>query len=407
MLTADGDRVSCDLEYVRHKYLDSVSRGERVICISEKKPYESEAFVALVVLKDKIRSDVKKAVRQVQKAGIQVVMVTGDSKETASAIAEECGIYKAHQGHISISSSELNSMTDSEIKQILPRIRVVSRALPRDKSTLVRLSQELDMVVGMTGDGINDAPSLKLADVGFSMGSGTDIAKNASDIIILDNSFSAIKKTVLYGRTIFKSIKKFITFQLIMNFTACGVSLIGQFVGIDNPITIIQMLWINIIMDTLGGLAFAGEAALEYYMREKPKRRDEPILSKDIIKQIVLTGSYTLALCTAFLTFPIFRQLFRSEDRFFTAFYALFIFCALVNCLLARSERIFVFSNLSKNKLFVLVIFIVAVTQIIMIYFGGSVFRCVPLTVRELIFVFLLSLTVFIFDVFRRIFQKL
>jgi magnesium-transporting ATPase (P-type) len=138
------------------------------------------------------------------------------------------------------------------------------------------------------------------------MGSGTDIAKNASDIIILDNSFSAIKKTVLYGRTIFKSIKKFITFQLIMNFTACGVSLIGQFVGIDNPITIIQMLWINIIMDTLGGLAFAGEAALEYYMREKPKRRDEPILSKDIIKQIVLTGSYTLALCTAFLTFPIF-----------------------------------------------------------------------------------------------------
>lgn len=403
----NGDTVAEDLNPIRRIYNECTGRGERVICVTKSNSGGNEAFVALVVLKDKIRKDVKEAVRQVLNAGIQVVMVTGDSKETATAIAAECGFYRESVGHIAIGCDELHNMTDEEVKSILPRIRVIARALPRDKTRLVKLSQELDLVVGMTGDGINDAPSLKLADVGFAMGSGTDIAKSASDIVIVDNSFSAIKKTVLYGRTIFKSIKKFITFQLIMNFTACGVSLIGQFVGIDNPITIIQMLWVNIIMDTLGGLAFAGEAALDYYMREKPKKRDEPILSSDIFRQIVCTGGYTLLLCTAFLVLPIFRMLFYDNGKFFTAFYVLFIFCALVNCLLARCDRLWIFSNISRNKPFILIMLFIAFIQIAMIYFGGEVFRCVPLSARELLFVFFLSLTVIIFDVFRRVIQRL
>ena len=293
---------------------------------------------------------------------------------------------------------------------ILPKNRVVSRALPQDKTRLVRLSQELNLVVGMTGDGINDAPSLKLADVGFAMGSGTDIAKSASDIVILDNSFLAINRTILYGRTIFKSIKKFITFQLTMNLAACGVSLIGQFIGINTPITIIQMLWVNIIMDTLGGLAFAGEAALSYYMQEKPKRRDEQILSSDMLNQIAITGAYTLILCIVFLTSPVIRLMYGASSpsaKFYTAFYALFIFSGIFNCFSARCSRLWLLSNIGKNKTFIFIMLLISVIQVCMIYFGGAVFRCVPLAPYELSFAILLAATVIPFEMIRRLVYKL
>ena len=319
-----------------------MSEGARVVAVGEISGHKT-ALIGLIVMKDKIRKGVCEAVERVKTAGIIPVMITGDSKETADAIARDAGIYAPALGHISVSAAELNNLTDDGVKALLPKLRVVSRAMPRDKSRLVRLSQEMNMVVGMTGDGINDAPSLKLADVGFAMGSGTDIAKSSADIVILDNSFTAIAKTVLYGRTIFKSIRKFITFQLVMNLCACGVSLIGQFVGVDTPITIIQMLWVNIIMDTLGGLAFAGEGALDYYMKEKPKTRDEPILSREMLGQIFLNGAFTLLLCIVFLTSPIIRVYYgfsNSPEAFYTAFYALFIFSGIFNCLLARCERL-------------------------------------------------------------------
>jgi magnesium-transporting ATPase (P-type) len=287
---------------------------------------------------------------------------------------------------------------------------VVARALPSDKARLVRVSQDLGLVVGMTGDGINDAPSLKLADVGFAMGSGTDIAKAAADIVILDDSFEAIVKTVLYGRTIFKSIRKFISFQLMMNLTACGVSLIGQFIGFENPITIIQMLWVNIIMDTLGGLAFAGEPPLEYYMLEQPKSREEPILSRDMLHSILITGGYTLLICIMFMGCGVFRLLFRpSADNayFLTGFYALFVFAGIFNCFNARSERLNLFSNIGKNKLFVAIMSLITLIQLLMVYFGGEIFRCAPLTFRELLNVVLLSSSVILFDGVRRTFKKL
>ena len=220
----------------------------------------------------------------------------------------------------------------------------------------------------------------------------------------------AISKTVLYGRTIFKSIRKFITFQLIMNLAACGVSLLGQFIGIDTPITIIQMLWVNIIMDTLGGLAFAGEPALEYYMNEKPKRREEPILSREMLKHIFIQGAYSLTLCIFFLTSYVFKDIYKfysSPDSFYTAFYALFIFLGIFNCFGARSERMWIFSNITKNKLFIAIMMAISVIQIFMIYYGGEVFRCVPLSMKELGFVLGLALTVIPFDMVRRIIEKL
>ena len=411
-INARGERIRFNSSEVYKEYLEAVEQGQRVlgVAISEGADAEDTTFVALIVMKDKIRTDVCESVKDVARAGIQIVMITGDGKETASAIAEESGILNKKAGHLVITSDELHRMTDDEIKAILPKIRVISRALPQDKTRLVRLSQELNMVVGMTGDGINDAPSLKLSDVGFAMGSGTDIAKSASDIVILDNSFLAISRTILYGRTIFKSIRKFITFQLTMNLAACGVSLIGQFIGVDTPITIIQMLWVNIIMDTMGGLAFAGEPPLNYYMREKPKRRDEQILSRDMLNQIGITGAYTLILCIVFLSSPVIRLMYGGympTDRFYTAFYALFIFSGIFNCFSARCSRLWLLSNIGKNKPFIFIMLLICIIQICMIYFGGALFRCVPLAIYELSFVILLASTVLPFEMFRRLIYKL
>jgi magnesium-transporting ATPase (P-type) len=195
-----------------------------------------------------------------------------------------------------------------------------------------------------------------------------------------------------------------------MNFAACGVSLIGQKIGVDSPITIIQMLWVNIIMDTLGGLAFAGEPPLHYYMHERPKRRDEPILSREMLHQIFLSGVYTLALCTVFLTSGYFKELYgyaTSADAFLTAFYVLFIFAGIFNCFAARSERLWMLSNIDKNKPFVFIMLLICSIQIMMIYFGGSLFRCIPLSARELGVTVALAFSVIPFDIIRRIVYKL
>ncbi len=404
VLGPSGEAVLCDFSAIEAEYRHATSSGERVIAVAAERG-NTLVFIALIIMKDKIRRGVTEAVATVTSAGIQTVMLTGDGRETAATIAEECGIL--HHSGLVLTSDELSRMTDEEVKALLPRLRVLARALPRDKTRLVRLAQEMDLVVGMTGDGVNDAPSLKLADVGFAMGSGTDIAKAAGDVVILDNSFSAISKSILYGRTIFKSIRKFITFQLIMNFAACGISLVGQFLGIENPITIIQMLWVNIIMDTLGGLAFAGEAPMRYYMKEKPKRRDEKILSREMLCHIIPAGIYVLVLCALFLTLPSLVSLYRGEAEHLTAFYALFIFSGIFNCFVARSERLFILNGIGKNRPFILIMLLISSVQIAMIFFGGATFRCVPLTASELSLVLPLSASVIPLDVLRRIIMKL
>lgn len=408
-LNEKGEVVPFVRQGVEKEYIEAARSGNRVVAIAYKmKDDKRIVFLALTVLKDKIRRGVRDSVRGVMHAGVHVVMLTGDGKETATAIARECGIISGNSSELVLTSDELRKLDDEEVKQIIPKLCVLARALPQDKTRLVKLSQELDLVVGMTGDGINDAPSLKLADVGFAMGNGADIAKSAGDVVLLNNSFFSINRTILYGRTIFKSIRKFITFQLIMNLAACGVSVVGQFIGIDSPITIIQMLWVNIIMDTLGGLAFSGEAALEYYMKEKPKLRSEPILSREMLHQVIFTGTYTLCLCVAFLKLEHFRSLFVSgEGSFMTGFYALFIFAGIFNCFGARCERMWIFSNITKNKPFALIMTFISAIQIAMIYYGGSVFRTVPLSPSELCLVILISATVIPFEMIRRIFYKL
>ena len=409
-LSESGEVVSLDRMKMEHKLHEASSRGNRVIATAYKdKGSDGFVFLGLIVLKDMLRRDSRDAIEEIKRAGVRIVMLTGDGKDTATAIAEECGIIRDRERDTVLTSSELSKMTDAEVKEIIPRLSVLARALPQDKTRLVRLSQELELVVGMTGDGINDAPSLKLADVGFAMGSGAEIAKSAGDVVILDDSLFAINRTILYGRTIFKSIRKFIVFQLIMNLAACGVSILGQLLGVETPITIIQMLWVNIIMDTLGGLAFAGEPALSYYMKEKPKRRDEPILTRGMIKRILVMGGYTLLMCVIFLKTAFFRDMFVGESgeiRFLTAFYALFIFLGIFNSFTARCERMWVLSNIEKNKPFIFIMLLISAIQIFIIYRGGELFRAHPLMLNEITMVVLLALTTIPFDTARRLLTR-
>ncbi len=366
-------------------------------------------LIALIGIRDDVRREVPAAIAEVQNAGVQVIMMTGDSKDTAVAIARDCGLIRQmHSGQV-LTSSELSAMTDEQVQKILPDLRVVARALPTDKSRLVRIAQSNGLVTGMTGDGINDAPALKRADVGFSMGSGTEVAKEAGDIVILDNNFASIVKAIRYGRTIFKSIRKFVVYQFTMNLCAVGVSLIGPFIGIDTPVTVIQMLWINIIMDTLAGLAFSGEPALKEYMKERPKRREEPVLDRSMAQQIFWMGLYTMGLCLSFLWLPYFREMFLFRDEpihFLTAFYALFIFSGVFNSFNARTERINPLANIRKNPLFVLIMLVVSAVQLLMIYYGGRVFRTAGLTWEQLRMIILMAFSVIPAEQLRKWFSR-
>ena len=361
-------------------------------------------LICAVCLGDPMRRSAPASVRALRQAGIGVVMITGDARPTASSIARSCGIIGGERDTV-LDGAELSRLTDAELEAVLPRLAVVCRALPSDKSRLVRIAQRLELVVGMTGDGINDAPALKLADIGFAMGGGTDVAKDAGDIIILDNDLASIVKAVLYGRNIFKSIRKFITLQLTMNFCAVGVSMIGPFIGIDAPVTVVQMLWINIIMDTLGGLAFAGESPSPLCMKEKPKRRDEPILNRYMVDQIVLLGGFTVALCLFFLLSPSVASRFRySSDGIYllTAFFALFIFTSVLNCFNCRCDRMNMLSGISGNPTFIIIMLLILAIQLVFVYLGGSVLRTIPLIPSELIYTMLLSFTVIPFEFIRR-----
>lgn len=381
-------------------------------------------FHSLIILSDEIRKNVPEAVTECKKAGMQVVMMTGDNELTAAAIGIKTGIlspnysifdfqkgiasYIEKADDIVITGKLIATLSDEEIIRLLPCIAVVSRVTPTDKSRLVKLAQRAGHVVGMTGDGINDAPALKAADVGFAMGSGTDVSKEAGDIVITDDNFVSISKAVLFGRTIFESIRKFIVFQLTMNFSAVGISLLGPLFGVDHPVTVVQLLWINIIMDTLGSLAFAGEAALPEYMRRAPIKRSEPILNSAMVRQIIYSGIYTVGLCMFFLISPGIHAIFgRGDDVYFlTVFFALFIFCGICSAFNARTPRINIFANLGKNKAFLIIMPAVAVIQLLIIYFGGEAFRTVPLELNELCLTAAFSVTIIPADMLRKLFSK-
>jgi calcium-translocating P-type ATPase len=410
-LGENGGVGSFDAAAVKRAMVEQAEGRSRLLAlcqcsnITDARSLKNFTLVGLLCIKDEIRKEARAAVREVVGAGIQVVMVTGDNRVTAESVARASGLLGLkNPDELVLTSSELNVLSDDEVKKILPSLRVVARALPSDKSRLVRISQEIGLVAGMTGDGVNDAPALKKADVGFAMGSGTEIAKEAGDIIILDNNIASIAKAILYGRTIFKSIRKFLIFQLSINLCAVLVSIIGPFIGFETPVTVIQMLWINMIMDTLAGLAYAGEPPLPEYMKEPPKKRRAQIINRYMASQIAWSGVYTTILCILFFKLPFFNVFFRGEQRYLlTGFFALFIFAGVFNSLSARTYRLNLLAHIVKNKVFLLVMAMVSVIQISLIYFGGRVFRTTGLTVPELTLILCLASTVIIADLARKI----
>jgi len=381
-------------------------RGMRVITFAKGKNINNLTFIGFAVLKDDLRKEAKDGIELIKNAGINIIMITGDARDTAKNIATELGLITSEDDLV-ITSQDFNKMEDEEVKKICHRLKVVARALPQDKSRLVSILEDMNFIVGMTGDGVNDAPALKKANVGFAMGSGTEVAKEASDIVILDNNILSISKAILYGRTTFKSIRKFVVYQLTVNMTALFLSIVGTYIGVSTPITIIQMLWLNMIMDTFAGLAFSYEAPLKYYMENKPKKIDEPIINKYMYSQIIFTGFYSALLCILFLKLPFIKNIIRNDTmHFMTAYFALFIFIGIFNALNARCERLNIFSNILKNKVFIFVFIFITIAQIFLIYNGHDLFRTYGLTIFELIFVIVLAFTVIPIDFIRKLILK-
>lgn len=418
---ADGSRVEFNgLDALNAKLDELAGKAIRVLALatcdtqieegSHSLPSGDWTLLGVVGIRDEVRPESVTAIAEVQRAGIQVIMITGDRKETALAIAKDVGLIK-NDSDIIYTSDEIAKMTDDELKAQLKNIRVVARALPSDKSRFVRIAKELNLVVGMTGDGVNDSPALKRADIGLAMGSGTEVAKEASEVVILDDNFHSIEKAILYGRTIFNNIRKFIIYQLTINVAAVLISFICPLINIPSPLSIIQILWINLIMDTLAALAFGGEPALDRYMSEAPKRRDEEIVSGYMWSSIFATAVWIFGLSMVFLNVPAIQNIFGykiladgSIDNkvLLTGYFTFFIFAAVFNSFNTRTERINIFENFGKNKGFIIVMGSIALIQIALAYLGGDILGCYGLTLTQWLVVLGFAISVIPIDLLRK-----
>jgi len=412
-LDADGNVVPLNVDALNAAIDALAEKAMRVLAFAHYDGSISDGMLSdfgwtlagLVGIRDEIRPESISAIKEARSAGIQVVMITGDRRETAEAIAKDAGLIDDPKNLV-LTSAELQEMTDEELAAKLSDIRVIARALPSDKSRLVKVAQDQNLVVGMTGDGVNDSTALKRADVGFAMGGGTEVAKEAAEIVILDDNFSSIEKAVLYGRTIFNSIRKFIIFQLTINVAAVLVSFVFPLIGMANPLSITQILWVNLVMDTLAALALGGEPALRRFMQEKPKRRDEKIVNGYMWSAILTGALWTFALSMIVLLTPFSHSIFREapdNGYLLTGYFCFFIFISVFNAFNARTDQMNLFDNISGNKGFLKIIALIVVVQVLMTYFGGAIFRCYGLNVQEWAFVLVLAISIIPVDLIRKV----
>ncbi|MCI6552461.1 MAG: calcium-translocating P-type ATPase, PMCA-type [Lachnospiraceae bacterium] len=415
-LDENGEIRKLDQAALNQKIDALAAKAMRVLAFgySEKAMTENTinddvVIIGLVGIRDDVRPEAREAIAEVINAGIQVVMITGDRLETAVAIAKDAGLL-CDESDRALSSAQLNEMSDEEVKKLIPHIRVIARALPTDKSRMVRLCQEMNLVVGMTGDGVNDSPALKRADVGFAMGSGTEAAKEAGKIVILDDNFRSIKDAIWYGRTIYHNILKFCRFQLVINVAAVVVSAIAPFFGIDEPLKVTHLLFVNLVMDGLGAMMLGNEPALEKYMREKPRRRDESIVSRPMMAQIIYMGLWLTILSFIFLKHPFFAGFFQTTEQHLTAYFVLFIYSALFNGFNVRDDGFGIFKGLGQNRDFLKVMLIIAAVQACIVNAGlvpflgwiGKMFSCVPFGISGWCIVIVLAATMIPVDLLRK-----
>ena len=400
--------TAADKKAVEDQMLAQAKRTMKLLSVAKIADGKT-VLMAVLCLRDNVRTDAVETVEILNNAGIQVVMVTGDAEETAVAIAKEAGILKDEQNDVVLTHEELEQMSDEELKKKLPNLRVVSRAKPLDKKRLVSISQQLDNVCGMTGDGVNDAPALKQADIGFAMGDGTAVAQEAGDVVILNNSLTSIKDCVLNSRTMSKSVGKFLIFQLTVNISTLLMNIIAPILGWTEPFSIVQILWINLIMDTLAAMAFGGEPILDRYMNEKPALRKDNILTT-YIKSAIGTSSVFITLgsilileniggITDFVTPAGCADPELYEKTFMFAF---FIYSIIFNSLNTRSEKFNVFEHIRENKNFIIVMGVIFVLQTIIIEIGGQVFSTTTLNAKALFVSVLLAVLIIPVDMVRK-----
>lgn len=417
-ITADGSVVEFtanDLKAVEEQMHNQAKRTMKLLSVA-KISGNQVTLLAILCLRDNVRTDAIETVSILNEAGIQVVMVTGDAEETAVAIAKEAGILKDENTEVVLTHEELEALSDDELAKKLPKLKVVSRAKPLDKKRLVSVAQRLDNVCGMTGDGVNDAPALKQADIGFAMGDGTAVAQEAGDVVILNNSLTSIKDCVLNSRTMAKSVGKFLIFQLTVNISTLLMNIIAPLLGFFNikgaaePFSIVQILWINLIMDTLAAMAFGGEPILNRYMKEHPAKRTDNILTSYIksaigASSIFITIISILILCDVgnVVTDYIIPSGCSNPELYKKTFmFAFFIYSIIFNSLNTRSEKFNLFEHINENKNFILVMSAIFVLQTVIIEIGGKVFNTVMLSPKALLVSMACALLIIPIDLVRK-----
>ena len=366
-------------------------------------------YLGVVAISDPIREDVPRAVGACRKAGIDIKIVTGDTPATAREIARQIGIWTQDDSDKNIiTGPAFEALSDEEAAKRVQALKIMCRARPTDKQRLVQLLQEQDAVVAVTGDGTNDAPALKAAQVGLSMGDGTSVAKEASDITILDNSFSSIVQAVMWGRSLYRNIQRFLMFQLTINVVACAIVLIGSLIGTGSPLTITQMLWVNLIMDTFAAGALASLPPSWTVMRDRPRRSGENgdfIISKSMARTIFGTGIFFTALLVAVLL--VLQDNGHLSPRDLSWFFTFFVMLQVWNMFNAKAFMTgrSAFAGIWQSKSFLWVIALIIGGQYIIVTFGGKMFNVVPLSLTEWLCISAMTMPVLFFGEIARLIQ--
>jgi calcium-translocating P-type ATPase len=360
-------------------------------------------FLGIIGVVDPVRDEVPSAVKTAHEAGIQVIEITGDCIETAVAVATECGIYKDRD--LALTNDEFEAMSDDEVKNIIPRLRVISRCSPNTKLRLVTLAQEIGKSVAMTGDGVNDSPALKRADVGFGMQGGSDVAKEASDIVLTDDNFASVVKAVELGRTFMHNIMMFLEFQLPINISLLILNVIYPMIATGALLASVQILIVNIIMDSLNSLSFGGEPPKDEYMTEKPIKKGSGLFIRGAKKRIAISTVAFIALY-GIITFSPIANMFASETEAMTARFALLCFMAVFNGFNIRTEHINLFNGIGKNKLFSAIAIGIFVMTFALCNFAENLIKVTALDFKHWVVVIILAFMVIPIDLIRKIIEK-